>query len=99
MTQDYYKILGVSPTATASEIKRAFRKKAKQLHPDILSSQDELNSSQKEEFRLVLKAYEILSGEEVVAISPIFTDNVVNKTVHCLPINNNLQYTIKLIAT
>jgi len=61
VTQDYYKILGVSPTATASEIKRAFRKKAKQLHPDILSSQDELNSSQKEEFRLVLKAYEILS--------------------------------------
>ena len=61
MNQDYYKILGVSPTATAAEIKRAFRKKAKQLHPDVFSSQKEINSSLKEEFNLVLKAYEILS--------------------------------------
>ena len=61
MTQDYYKILGISPTATAAEIKRAFRKKAKQLHPDVLVSNSEINSSHREEFNLVLKAYEILS--------------------------------------
>ena len=61
MKQDYYKILGISPTATAAEIKRAFRKKAKQLHPDVLVSNSEINSSHREEFNLVLKAYEILS--------------------------------------
>ena len=33
--ENYYKILNVPPTASASEIKRAFRKKAKELHPDI----------------------------------------------------------------
>lgn len=33
--EDYYKILSIAPTATTAEIKRAFRKKAKELHPDI----------------------------------------------------------------
>lgn len=58
---DYYKILGVSPKASASEIKRAFRKKAKQLHPDLLDPDSAENAAHKEEFNLVLKAYEVLS--------------------------------------
>ena len=52
---DCYKILGVRQNATASEIKRAYRAKAKLLHPDATHSQDS------EKFRLLVKAYEILS--------------------------------------
>lgn len=54
--EDCYKILGVSPKATIAEIKTAFRKKAKTLHPD-LSKQDAANTKA---FQKLLKAYQIL---------------------------------------
>ncbi len=52
---DPYKILGVRPDSTAAEIKRAYRLKAKLLHPDTSKSETT------EEFRQLVKAYEILS--------------------------------------
>lgn len=54
--EDCYKILGVRPGATAVEIRRAYRIKAKQLHPDTAGSAETT-----EEFRKLVKAYEILS--------------------------------------
>ncbi len=54
--QDCYKILGVPQNATAAEIKRAYRKKAKELHPDLSSGTE--TSAQ---FQELVKAYEILS--------------------------------------
>ena len=54
--QDCYKILGVPQNATASEIKRAYRKQAKELHPDLSSGAE--TSAQ---FQELVKAYEILS--------------------------------------
>lgn len=54
--EDFYKILGVRHDATMAEIKRAYRNKAKLLHPDV--SHDE-NSV--EEFKKVVRAFEILS--------------------------------------
>ena len=52
--QDYYKILGVPHTASAAEIRYAYRKKAKLLHPDITHSDSD-------EFRILTEAYKTLS--------------------------------------
>ena len=38
--RDYYEVLGVSKDASEAEIKSAFRKKAKEFHPDINKSAD-----------------------------------------------------------
>lgn len=59
--RDYYKILGIHENSSLKEIKRSFRKKAKELHPDIKNSARE-NSD--EAMRLILKAYKVLSDPE-----------------------------------
>ena len=58
--RDYYDVLGVSRSASADEIKRAFRKKAKSLHPD--RNKDDLNAESA--FKEVNEAYEILKEPE-----------------------------------
>ena len=54
--RDFYEVLGISKTANADEIKRAYRKKAKQYHPDICKEPDA-----EEKFKEVQEAYEVLS--------------------------------------
>ena len=58
--ENCYQILGVHPTASAAEIKRAYRKKAKELHPDTTDAAD-LSKEQIEAFHRLVRAYEILS--------------------------------------
>jgi len=55
--KDYYKILNISRDSSESEIKKAFRKKALECHPDK-------NNGNDSEFKLVNEAYETLSDPE-----------------------------------
>jgi molecular chaperone DnaJ len=56
MPRDYYEVLGVSRTAGDAEIKKAFRRLARELHPDINKEPDA-----EERFKEAAEAYEVLS--------------------------------------
>src|SRR6476659_7464664 len=58
-TRDYYELLTVSRDASDVEIKRAFRKLARELHPDVSAAPDA-----EDRFREVAEAYEVLSNSE-----------------------------------
>jgi molecular chaperone DnaJ len=58
--RDYYEILGVTKTATAEEIKKAYRKVAMQYHPD----RNPGDKSAEEKFKEAAEAYEILSDAD-----------------------------------
>jgi len=60
MKQDYYDILGVSKGASASEIKKAYRKKAIEFHPD----KNPDDSSAEAKFKDAAEAYEILGDND-----------------------------------
>lgn len=57
MKEDYYEILGISKSATAADIKKAYRKKALQHHPDKNPGNNEAEAM----FKKAAEAYEVLS--------------------------------------
>jgi curved DNA-binding protein len=58
--RDLYEILGVSRTASTEEIKKAYRKLAKQYHPDVNPG----NKAAEEKFKEVTAAFEVVSDEK-----------------------------------
>ena len=57
--RDYYEVLGVARNAPEAEIKKAFRRLARDVHPDVSEAPDA-----QERFREVALAYEVLSNAE-----------------------------------
>src|SRR5215218_10295204 len=60
MPSDYYEVLGVGREASETEIKRAFRKLARELHPDV----NDHDPQAEEKFKAAAEAYEVLSDAE-----------------------------------
>lgn len=63
MSRDYYEILGVARDADEREIKKAFRRKARELHPDVNDSPDA-----EVQFKEAATAYEALSNPDTRAV-------------------------------
>ena len=55
--EDYYNILEVPETANADEIKKAYRKKSKEFHPDV-------NPDGEAQFKKIAEAYDVLSDPD-----------------------------------
>src|SRR4051812_27226757 len=60
MPRDYYEVLGVSRDADDTEIKKSFRKLARELHPDVNAHDPDAE----EKFKEAAEAYEVLSDAD-----------------------------------
>ncbi len=58
--KDYYKTLGIERTASADDIRKSFRKLAREYHPDVAKNKKEAE----EKFKEINEAYEVLSDPE-----------------------------------
>ncbi|MFD0851870.1 DnaJ domain-containing protein, partial [Actinomadura adrarensis] len=60
LEKDYYKVLGVAKNASQDDIKKAYRKLARQYHPDANKG----DSDSEDRFKEVSEAYDVLSDEK-----------------------------------
>jgi DnaJ-class molecular chaperone len=71
--QDYYKVIGVPRSASADEIKKAYRKLAMKFHPDRYKGKDPEKAEEK--FKHLSEAYEVLSDPEKRKLYDQFGEN------------------------
>ena len=64
MARDYYELLGVARQASEADIKKAFRRRARELHPDVNRHDPEAE----DQFKELAAAYEVLNDSERRAI-------------------------------
>src|SRR3972149_11210903 len=60
--RDYYDILGVSKNSSEEDIKKAYRKLAREHHPDMVADGDKLDAEKR--FKEINEAYQVLSDPE-----------------------------------
>lgn len=70
MAKDYYQILGVPKNASDKEIKLAYRKLARQFHPDVNPSKDA-----NDKFKAINEAYEVLSDPDTRKKYDLYVEN------------------------
>ena len=77
--RDYYEVLGVSKNATADELKKAYRKKAIEYHPDRQQGKSDAEKKEAEEkFKEAAEAYDVLSNPDKRARYDQFGHNMGN---------------------
>ncbi len=72
--KNYYEILGVSRQVTAEELKKVYRKLARQYHPDVNPD----NQAASEKFKLINEAYTTLSDEQAKNAYDLKLDGMAN---------------------
>ena len=62
MKKDYYEVLGIAKGASAEDIKKAYRKLAREHHPDMVKETDKKHAE--ERFKEINEAYQVLGDTE-----------------------------------